>query len=772
MRYYSCDLEATIQPDATWQTAAELETEVWLAAARNYRDADDYHLFYDMDDYMQWALNDGSKNLTFHNLKGYDSGFILDWLLRAGIPMVQQSDPEPYGTYVVGDKRGFSVFVHRGTLDFDVVNFLDTRTLVASSVADMGKTLGTTLKGDETPLVVHGDDLTDTVRRDGTLWTWEDAEAYIRADVDVVAETFEAMDLLRVWDGGIRTAASLAWACVKQGGDVRESLPDSTDDGELWAWAKAIGKDSNGEKQEVTGIPIMQAFKPTTTKGRTNDDVISIRGGRGRINGSQVTRGEKRKLTALLNNVIRGVYKGGHTYANPRTQDKVIGWGIILDINSMYPSIYSKSPLPQVAVGRLSKANMPKLPGYNECVTDSDRFQLIADVVRDKIDTAEYYGVVSITGLHATCHPDRLPIIKPSTNDPQFNDFKVVGDDGSVHLASDAYHYEIDYRAAEGVKDPELVLTAPELEYLVQNYTIHAGDIGNINYYAEGDELKQQFRDHAIRWTKEKIAAKKQNRMADYMFAKLVLNSAYGKLAEFTKEYPDHKFILHDGVVVDVRDVDDTTNGGRDDADIVTAAYITAWGRVYLAQTINKVGLDRFVYCDTDSMHIKWDFERDGDKDTLIEWLRSLGVRVDKTELGAWDLEARYSRARYVKPKHYGQMLVDWDGNEVGWKSVAAGFTEQINENEFGVGSVFTDKRAVAARGGVLLVDVDMQINPGWIDRLPPREHLPKPTDLARIQAVSGVDITREHNPDIVADVEVAQRHASTITPWLLPKNR
>lgn len=772
MRYYSCDLEATIQPDATWQTAAELETEVWLAAARNYRNPDDYHLFYDMDDYMEWALNDGSKNLTFHNLKGYDSGFILDWLLRAGIPMVQQGDPEPYGTYVVGDKRGFSVFVHRGTLEFDVVNFLDTRTLVASSVAAMGETLGATLKGDETPLVVHGDDLTDTVRRDGTLWTWEDAEAYIRADVDVVAETFEAMDLLRVWDGGIRTAASLAWACVKQGGDVRESLPESRDDGKLWAWAKALGKRDGDDGNDVTGIPIMQAFKPSTTKGRTNDDVISIRGGRGRINGSQVTRGEKSKLTKLLNNVIRGVYKGGHTYANPRTQDKVIGWGVILDINSMYPSIYSKSPLPQVVVGRLRKDNMPKLPGYTDCSTDSERFHLIADVVRDKIDTAEYYGVVMISGLHATCHPDRLPIIKPSTNDPQFNDFKVVGDDGSVHLASDAYHYEIDYRAADGVKDPVLVLTAPELEYLVQNYTIHAGDIGDITYYAEGDELKQQFRDHAIRWTKEKVAAKKQNRMADYMFAKLVLNSAYGKLAEFTKEYPDHKFILHDGVVVDVRDVDDTTNGGRDDADIVTAAYITAWGRVYLAQTINKVGLDRFVYCDTDSMHIKWDFERDGDKNTLIEWLRSLGVRVDKTELGAWDLEARYSRARYVKPKHYGQMLVDWDGNEKGWKSVAAGFTEQINENEFGVGSVFTDKRAVAARGGVLLVDVDMQINPGWIDRLPPREHLPKPTDLARIQAVSGVDITREHNPDIVADVEVAQRHASTITPWLLPKNR
>ena len=72
MRYYSCDLEATIQPDATWQTAAELDTEVWLAAARNYRDANDYHLFYDMDDYMQWALGDGSKNLTFHNPKGYD----------------------------------------------------------------------------------------------------------------------------------------------------------------------------------------------------------------------------------------------------------------------------------------------------------------------------------------------------------------------------------------------------------------------------------------------------------------------------------------------------------------------------------------------------------------------------------------------------------------------------------------------------------------------------------------------------------------------------
>ena len=43
---------------------------------------------------------------------------------------------------------------------------------------------------------------------------------------------------------------------------------------------------------------------------------------------------------------VRQSYRGGFTYANPRYTDQTIGAGIVLDVNSLYPSVMYYEPLP------------------------------------------------------------------------------------------------------------------------------------------------------------------------------------------------------------------------------------------------------------------------------------------------------------------------------------------------------------------------------------------------------------------------------------------
>lgn len=43
---------------------------------------------------------------------------------------------------------------------------------------------------------------------------------------------------------------------------------------------------------------------------------------------------------------IRKSYKGGFTYLNPIYKEKDVGEGVVLDVNSLYPSVMYEKPLP------------------------------------------------------------------------------------------------------------------------------------------------------------------------------------------------------------------------------------------------------------------------------------------------------------------------------------------------------------------------------------------------------------------------------------------
>ena len=51
------------------------------------------------------------------------------------------------------------------------------------------------------------------------------------------------------------------------------------------------------------------------------------------------------ELTLDEDAAARAAYRGGFTYADTRTAGRIVGEGIVLDVNSLYPSVMHDRPL-------------------------------------------------------------------------------------------------------------------------------------------------------------------------------------------------------------------------------------------------------------------------------------------------------------------------------------------------------------------------------------------------------------------------------------------
>lgn len=78
------------------------------------------------------------------------------------------------------------------------------------------------------------------------------------------------------------------------------------------------------------------------------------------------------------------------------------------------------------------------------------------------------------------------------------------------------------------------------------------------------------------------------------------------------------------------------------------AMFVNAYGRARMARAIKAAG-DRFLYCDTDSLHVLGDYPVEG-------------LNVHDTEFGAWKLEHRFVKAFYNRPRQYGLQILEDSG--------------------------------------------------------------------------------------------------------------
>lgn len=205
------------------------------------------------------------------------------------------------------------------------------------------------------------------------------------------------------------------------------------------------------------------------------------------------------------------------------------------------------------------------------------------------------------------------------------------------------------------------------------------------------------YKNFIDKYYKMKNDAKRENNKVKQQFAKLILNSCYGKLAERPERIQTHRelteqdyvHLVNDGITTDTQSI----------MSVIQGALITSMARTSLLEYIRAMcpNVKRdFIYCDTDSVHTLTNF--DG---------------TDEYELGAMKLEFIADGGKFLAPKTY----FEWsqkDGYEFHTKGVPTKIIKSVIGNKdlqtadkiFNVGSKFIALAGFNVSGGKALIPV------------------------------------------------------------------
>lgn len=336
---------------------------------------------------------------------------------------------------------------------------------------------------------------------------------------------------------------------------------------------------------------------------------------------------------------IRQSYKGGFTYLNPKYKEIDLQDGIVLDVNSLYPSVMYYQPLP-----------------YGEGIFFKGKYE------PDKI-----------YNLHVqmfTCQFELKPGYIPT-----------------IQLKNNLAFVPTQYLESSDGEDVTLCLTNVDLELFFEHYNVY-----NIEYHS-GWKFKSTvglFKEYIDKWNKVKMESTLNGNKAMRTLAKLMLNALYGKFA--LNPNVQSKIPWYDNGVVKYKLGEKET---RDPIYIPVGTFITAWARYKTISSAQKV-YDRFVYADTDSLH-------------LIGAEIPDMLEVDPVKLGAWKHESTFTRARFIRQKSY---IEEIDGE---LNITCAGMPERcyqyVTWDNFHTGSSYDGKLGMThVNGGIVLKDIPFSI--------------------------------------------------------------
>lgn len=365
---------------------------------------------------------------------------------------------------------------------------------------------------------------------------------------------------------------------------------------------------------------------------------------------------------------IRRSYKGGFTYLNPIWKGKTSGKGLVLDCNSMYPSVLRYQMMP-----------------YGEPV----RFE----------------------GLYQAdpCYPLYVQVITCI--------FKVKpGFIPTIQIKNSLSFMPNEYLESSDGELVTLTLTSVDLELFFKHY-----DVSHI-HYGGGYKFKGctgLFNQYIDYWTEEKIRAGKEGNKALRTIAKLCLNSLYGKFGLGIKTARKHPFLGEDDKVHYYMGELET----RDGIYIPIAAFCTSYARQNIIETsmairkwsMAKYGRDLYIYSDTDSAHIETP-NPESDVNDLSEI-----IDIDDYKLGAWKPESTFVKGKYLRQKCYIEQGEDGSLNTtiaglpkklshiINFDNFEEGFsTENFTDEEIGdSGRKLTYKYVP---GGVVLAETEFTI--------------------------------------------------------------
>ena len=361
---------------------------------------------------------------------------------------------------------------------------------------------------------------------------------------------------------------------------------------------------------------------------------------------------------------IRKSYKGGFTYLNDVYKEKETKEGIVLDVNSLYPSVMKFEKLP-----------------FGEPLYFDGKYE----------DDMLYPLYVQTFSCMFKIKKNKIPTIQIKNNLSFLPNEYIKSSEGDIVT---------------------LTLTNIDIELFFDHY-----DVYEITYHSgwKFRAIKGLFTSYIDYWSEQKINAKKDKNDALYRISKLMLNSLYGKFGLNPDVRGKYPYLDEDEVVRYAMYPKETRNAIY----IPVASFITSYARrktITTSQSIkdfttNKYGIDYYIYSDTDSIHLL----------NIDESELSSFVDIDDYRLGAWKLESKFKRGKYIRQKCYIELGYDDKLNVtiaglpkklaplINFENFNIGFTtENLTDEEIkNTGKKLTFKHV---KGGVLLVDTDFTI--------------------------------------------------------------
>lgn len=246
-----------------------------------------------------------------------------------------------------------------------------------------------------------------------------------------------------------------------------------------------------------------------------------------------------------------------------------------------------------------------------------------------------------------------------------------------------------EYLTSSKGEDVVLCLTSVDLELFKAHY-----DIFNPQWMG-GWKFRSTigiFNDYIDKWNQVKMESTINGNKSKRALAKLMLNALYGKFA--LNPLVQSKIPYLDNGIVKYRLAPKET---RKPIYIPVGTFITAWAR-YKTITSAQMVYDRFIYADTDSLH-------------LVGTDIPPELEIDPVKLGAWKHESTFTRARFVRQKTY---IEEIDGKlNITCAGMPTRCYEGVTWNNFMPGSSYDGKLMPKhVNGGIVLTDTQFTIKP------------------------------------------------------------
>lgn len=357
---------------------------------------------------------------------------------------------------------------------------------------------------------------------------------------------------------------------------------------------------------------------------------------------------------------VKQSYRGGFTYLSPKYVGKPVKAGVVLDVNSLYPSVMRShnNPLPfgtPLFYHGKYKPN-PVYPLYTQML----RCQF--ELKPGKIPTLQIKHSLSFRGN--------------------------------------------EYLTSSNGEEVTICLNSVDLELFFDHYNVYNPE------YLSGWMFKASvgmFDKYIDKWMGVKIKATKEHNPGMRSLAKLALNSLYGKYASDIKAV-DKIPVYKDGEVKYIY----SEPKPRKPVYIAVASFITSYARKVTISSAQKITDDynagksniQFIYADTDSLHLD-------SPDFLLP-----NIDIDPYKLGAWKYESKfYSKdgngAKYLRQKCYIENTTEDVNNlnpDYHLKITVAGMPEdcydQVTFDNFKIGASYWGKKLPkTVPGGTVLID-------------------------------------------------------------------